>query len=87
MIKARNLKKCFKINYTANNLQAFIKTSKHYLEIVMSSLSYYMAVLCLQSLIIRDLSSIRCTEALADFSSKYQETKEKHQISAVTLIK
>lgn len=87
MTKTPNLRDCFKIKYIPSSLKVCIKISKCCLEIVMNSLSYCMAVLYLQSLIIRDLSSIQCTAAQMDFNNKSQEIKEIRLISAVNLIK
>lgn len=87
MTKTPNLRDCFKIKYIHSSLKLCIKISKCCLEIVMSSLSYCMAVLYLQSLIIRDLSSIQCTAAQTGFNNKSQEIKEIRLISAVNLIK
>ena len=87
MTKTPNLRDCFKIKYIPSSLKVCIKISKCSLEIVMNSLSYCMAVLYLQSLIIRDLSSIQCTAAQMDFNNKSQEIKEIRLISAVNLIK
>ena len=87
MTKAPNLRKCFRINYIASSPKVCIKINSSFLETVMSSPSFCMAVPCLQSLTIRDLSSIQCTAAPADSSNKSQEIKENHQISAATQIK